>query len=266
MEPQTLSFPAIEPFQFSITHHPHILPLQINDSHIHDQCEIYINLSGKVSFMVEGHLYPVERGDCIITRPLEYHHCVYREMMPHEHYWILFSSKGNEALLAPFFERPKGIGNRIVPTNKERLLKLCQALEHAASPLDQYTAFFRILQYLQEGTAPKETDLPEEMQKALHSINENFRSPLRMEELAKEHFLSISTMERQFKTHLGVSPMEYLRKKRLSFAASLLAEGATVSKAAAESGFADSSHFIALFKRQFGKTPLQYKKALQNNP
>lgn len=264
MDPKKINFLGLAPFNLSITHHPHILPLEINDSHIHDQCEIYINLSGKVAFMVEGHLYPVERGDCIITRPLEYHHCVYREMVPHEHYWILFSPKGNEHLLAPFFERPKGIGNRIVPTNKERLLKLCQTLENATSPLDQYTVFFRILQYLQEGDAPKETDLPPALEESLARINEKFKEPLSIEGLAREQYLSISTLERQFKSHLGVSPNEYIRQKRLAHAATLLQENVPVSQAAAESGFADPSQFIALFKKQFGKTPLQYKKSLDS--
>ena len=260
MEPKMLHFSKIAPFSLAIIHHPHVLPLEINDSHIHDQCEIYINLSGKVSFMVEGHLYPVERGDCIITRPLEYHHCVYQEMAPHEHYWILFSSQGNEALLSPFFDRPKGIGNRIIPANKERLLKLCRTLEEANTLLDRYTAFLRILQYLKEGDAPKETDLPDALREILIKIDQNFHKPLSIEQLAKEQYLSISTLERQFKSHLGVTPTEYMRQKRLTHAAALLQEDASVSAAAAESGFSDPSQFIAIFKKQFGKTPLQYKK------
>lgn len=266
MQPKILDFSGLAPFSLSLIHHPHILPLEINDSHIHDQCELYVNLSGKVSFMVEGHLYPIERGDCIITRPFEYHHCVYHEIKPHEHYWILFTSAGNEELLSPFFDRPKGVGNRIIPANKERFLRLCAQLEKTASPLDRYTTFFRLLQSLKEGSAPKETDLPAELQEILTQINENFRSPIRIETLAKGQFLSISTMERQFKTYLGVTPVEYLRQKRLAHAATLLQKGASVSRAATESGFTDTSQFIALFKKQFGNTPLQYKKSLQNNP
>ena len=42
------------------------------DAHVHEECEIYINLSGDVSFMVENRLYPVSYGNIIITRPFEY--------------------------------------------------------------------------------------------------------------------------------------------------------------------------------------------------
>lgn len=263
MKENYLSFQGIEPFSFSITHVPHILPSTVNGSHIHDQCEIYVNVSGKVSFMVEGQLYPVSRGNAVITRPFEYHHCVYQEMAPHEHYWILFSSAGNEALLDPFFQRPAGSGNLIVLPEKqtEQLLSLCNRLTGERAPLDHYTDFFRLLQLLNAGNTADEAALPQELQAALEEINRSFTAPISIEQLAKSHFMSINTLERQFKTHLGVTPSEYLRQKRLAHAARLLQQQASVSEAAAKSGFSDVSQFITLFKKHFSKTPFQYKKA-----
>ena len=73
-------------------------PLNQNDSHFHPECEIYINLSGKVAFEVENHIYPVSRGSVIITRPFEYHHCIYRSQKRHEHYWITFTAQEEKAL------------------------------------------------------------------------------------------------------------------------------------------------------------------------
>ena len=40
-------------------------------AHIHSFCEVYLNLSGDVSFVVEDSVYPVGRGDIIITKPNE---------------------------------------------------------------------------------------------------------------------------------------------------------------------------------------------------
>jgi len=62
--------------------------LNQNETHIHKECEIYLNLSGNVCFEVENHLYPISRGSVIITRPYEYHHCIYRSNARHEHFWI----------------------------------------------------------------------------------------------------------------------------------------------------------------------------------
>lgn len=259
MKKNTISFDPLLPFTLSITHVPHILPQEISGSHIHDQCEIYVNVSGKVSFMVEGQLYPIQHGDAIITRPFEYHHCVYREIVPHEHYWILFSCE-NRSLLDLFFHRPLGTGNRIVPDRPEQLLELCRRLTESRSPLEQYTDFFSLLQLLQGGNTAQETALPQELQDTLETINREFPYPLSVESLAQKQFISINTLERQFKNHLGVTPTEYIRQKRLARAAQLLRQNASVSGAAAESGFSDVSQFIALFKKHFGLTPLQYKK------
>ena len=74
----------------------------VNHSHIHDECEIYVNLSGDVSFIVENKIYPVKPGDIIISKPFEYHHCVYHSNKLHKHFWILFSSSGNEDMLNIF--------------------------------------------------------------------------------------------------------------------------------------------------------------------
>ena len=59
-------------------------------SHIHSFCEVYVNVSGDVSFVVEGKVYPIGYGDVIITKPNEFHHCVFHSERAHEHYclWI----------------------------------------------------------------------------------------------------------------------------------------------------------------------------------
>ena len=45
-----------------------------------------------------------------------------------------------------------------------------------------------------------------------------------------------------------------------------LRDGDMVADAAAKSGFSDYSNYIQLFKKQFGMTPLQYKKRFQYHP
>ena len=121
-------------------------------SHIHDKCEIYVNLSGNVSFMVEGQLYPIKRGSVIITRPLEYHHCIYHDFSPHEHFWILFSCAGNEPLFNAFFDRPAGTKNLIELSGVEAdaLFDLCHTLTHNKdmTQFEYYRCFFDIISLL----------------------------------------------------------------------------------------------------------------------
>lgn len=58
--------------------------------HAHECCEIYVNVSGDVSFAVEDAIYPIGRGDVIITRPQEYHYCIHNTNAVHKHYRVIF--------------------------------------------------------------------------------------------------------------------------------------------------------------------------------
>jgi len=101
--------------------------LNQNETHIHKECEIYLNLSGNVCFEVENHLYPISRGSVIITRPYEYHHCIYRSNARHEHFWITFSAEESEDLFRLFFGREKGTNNLII-LDEAQLKECCFVL------------------------------------------------------------------------------------------------------------------------------------------
>lgn len=81
-------FPAISPFSMQIAYVDIDSHSSLNqfEHHIHPECEIYLNLSGDVSFMVEDRIYPITAGSVIITRPHEYHHCIYHSDKRHRHY------------------------------------------------------------------------------------------------------------------------------------------------------------------------------------
>ena len=93
MATNTITLGSIHEFSLELSYHnPHAFPPEKEPlSHIHTRCEIYFNLSGDVSFMVEGHTYPISSGNVIISRPLEYHHCIYHNTLEHEHFCLLFS-------------------------------------------------------------------------------------------------------------------------------------------------------------------------------
>jgi hypothetical protein len=128
MAPVTLSVSRVELDAAS--------PLNQNEPHIHRACEIYVNLSGDVAFEVENRMYPISRGSVIITRPLEYHHCIYRSPKRHEHYWITFTAQ-QEDFLQIFFQREKGQDNLIQLTDDQlhRLCELLEVLPKTAEPL-----------------------------------------------------------------------------------------------------------------------------------
>lgn len=239
------------------------------DAHVHEECEIYINLSGDVSFMVENRLYPVSYGNIIITRPFEYHHCIYHSDKIHKHFWILFSASGNEKFLDVFFNRKLGEGNFMsLPIEEtEELISLCHELtEKIDDSAQRYYKFFKLLTLLQNAESISIRDTySQEVLTAINYINANLSNSISIKEVAKRACVSVNTLERHFQKTLNVSPNSYIKKKRLAYAAKLLASGCSVAEASENSGFSDYSSFIALFKKTYGLTPYKYKRNLNKS-
>ena len=245
-----------------------------NDSHVHPECEIYINLSGDVSFMVEKRIYPISRGNIVITRPYEYHHCIYHSDEEHRHFWILFSLPNGEnpegSLFSKFFDRSAGMNN-LLSLNKDdegELISLCHKLtDGSMSQAEKYLGFYRLINFIEKASviSEKKPEYPAEIDTALNFINKSFKnSAITVADVAECAGVSVNTLERHFRSNLSISPSSYMKKKRLAHAAELLFRGKNVSEACEESGFSDYSHFIALFKASYGVTPLKYKKSIGN--
>jgi AraC family transcriptional regulator, exoenzyme S synthesis regulatory protein ExsA len=85
-------------------------------------------------------------------------------------------------------------------------------------------------------------------------------SDMTAKELAALSGRSVSSFIRDFKTIYGTTPKQWLIEQRMTHAHWLLAkEQWSVTAAAVEIGYSNVSHFIAAFKKKFGKTPHQIK-------
>lgn len=266
----TERFNEIRPFELFVNYSEitRAHPKNTHDSHIHKEWEIYVNLAGDISFEVDDRIYSVEPGDIIISRPYEYHHCIYHNDKIHKFFWILFSSEGNEFLYNSIHKKAGESGHRFsLPKNKtEELIAVCHELtEVQPSEATKYGRFFKLIELLQDANTTNDFDkaLPADILFAVDYISTNFSYPISINKLAKEANVSVNTLERHFAQSFGLSPREYIKKKRLANAAKLLSEGHTVASASEHSGFSDYSNFIANFKKYYKMTPFKYKKTLE---
>lgn len=262
-----VQMPGLNPFDFQIKYTETNQKIHFHeiDLHTHAEFELYINLSGDVSFLVESTLYPLSRGDVIIARPGEQHHCVYRSEKTHKLFWILFDSAKNKDVLDLL--QPESCENYISPREdlREELLDLCGKLHSAPlSQEEQLYSFFRILAILRmsKGASlrPKE-NLPGDLSKIIDYINQHIHEELTVTEIAHYFYISQSTLERRFKQTLQVTPLEFIRRKKILLAAQMLQAGESVLNVGTDLGYTDSSYFIELFKRYFNCTPNEYKIA-----
>ncbi len=193
-------------------------PIRYSAPHIHDVCEIYVNLTGNVSFMVEKNLYTILPGDIIVTKPYEYHHCIYNDDSDHLHYWFLFSAKENPRLFQFMMARKRGTNNliRLPESISKTFLGLCERLVNT-NP-NQATAliscFFEIMSYIEQGlleynVSEANNNLPPHVSDILSYINKNFATIHNINDLSAHFEISISTLERYFKKYLAITPLKY---------------------------------------------------------
>ena len=239
-----------------------------DDAHIHDYCEIYFNVSGNVSFAVENKVYPVNTGDIIISKPNEIHYCIYHSDQLHTCYcfWVKASAEYSY-LLSPFLQRAAGEKNRITLSHndKEKLRTLfdnmlaCQDKKPMSA--ENLSAVAEVLALIEKnkGRTEPSAGLPARLEEILKYTDENFKSDCTVNMLCEKFFISRSSLYREFKEWLDITPSKYIENRRLSSAKKLLEQGESVQATAEKSGFPDYSHFISLFKRRFGITPKKFQ-------
>ena len=72
---------------------------------------------------------------------------------------------------------------------------------------------------------------------------------------------------RRFREQTGMSPREYLHKKRLALAEELLRRSdRSIAQIAEECGFCDSNHLTKLFTASYGRAPRIFRKNLSAVP
>ena len=91
-------------------------------------------------------------------------------------------------------------------------------------------------------------------------IEENLEEQLTLDELAGEVGLSPFYLQRGFKEILGLTPKQYVEKKRMQVLKSRLRAGDDVLDATLEAGFTSLREPYEKAKRHLGMTPGQYRK------
>ncbi len=246
-------------------HTDYLLPddERLDESHIHGCYEIYFNLSGDVSFLVNNHLYAIESGDIIVTRPGDVHLCILNKACVHEHYCLWIDAAAGSAI-ADLFARAFQDVCYSLKGKKERAANLFKQLYEGENSTLKDTAILLSLLFFLEEQGEQHIDadahaMPAEMQTIVDDINEKFADIRYIEDILARYYVSQATLNRWFRKYMHLSPKEFLEAKKLSYAKGLLASGASVIDACTKSGFNDCSHFISVFKKRFGETPFRYK-------
>lgn len=103
-----------------------------------------------------------------------------------------------------------------------------------------------------------------EVYRCMAYIQSHTNEPIGVEDVAFEIHRSSSYLMRRFKAELGMSVGEYITKCKLEEACDLLRYGdRSLAEISAYLGYSSQSYFQNVFKKQFGITPMQYRRQIR---
>ena len=244
--------------------------------HRHDFFELYCLLSDSFIYHVEDNRYELQPGSLILVRPGETHWPEFEGPPREIERIVLWLNPQFISSLSIFLPQTLGtIGQNlqdehlIVPEAKtyQVILNLLYSLLYEKNRADADSLYLchlilsqlliHISRVLNQRTRPPEEPGTRytEIMRVHEYINSHFREPLSVADLAQRFFMDKNTMTRQFKRIVGMTPGDYIRRKRLESANTLIRQGYGVQHAGYVSGFTDYSAFFRAFRKQYGFSP-----------
>ncbi len=236
--------------------------------HYHDYYEIYYLISGERNHFVGDKFMTIKQGDLVVIPPETPHKtgglsgtraliCFNQEFLSK---WLTLDAQKE---LLSFFDKT------FIRPDIERqneILNVVNELEKASQNNDQPKIFSSLLKLLlllkQSKTATSETSTSTLiLQKAMEYAQKNYSSITSLDEVANALFVSKYHLCHLFSKYVELSFNSYLTKIKLKNASERLVKtDDSISKIASDTGFSTSTYFCQVFKKEFGVTPLKYKR------
>ena len=245
--------------------------------HRHDFYELYCLLSdSNYIYHVENSAYTLHPGSLILVRPEEIHWPEISGEKQNIERIVLWLNPKFIASLSIFLPQTLGTfrdnlqdEHLIVPEERtyQVILSLLYSLLYEKNRADADSAYLchlilsqlliHISRVLNQRVRPTEDPGTRytEIMRVHEFINMHFREPISVSGLAERFYMDKNTMTRQFKRIVGMTPGDYIRRKRLETAHALIRQGYSVQQAGYSCGFTDYSAFYRAFRQRYGFAP-----------
>lgn len=250
--------------------------------HCHDFLEMAFVLSGVGRYRIEDNMYDVAEGDLIIFNPGVRHQALFvgeGEVSTTE-FFVGFSDiqiKGHPRNYLPLPE--VGYVLHTAGDLRQKLFKICSSME-AENAVCRQGRYFMLKAYLMQilllvirdqcepvksitGYSFESVNKKYVVEQIVNYFEDHYNEKISLDQIAENMYLSPFYISKIFKSETGDTPIRHLINIRLEKAKELLQNGwaGSIQEVASSVGYDDAYHFSKLFKKRYGVSPSQIKKA-----
>ncbi|MGO4109841.1 AraC family transcriptional regulator [Paenibacillus sp. YAF4_2] len=252
----------------------------MDTTHYHRSFEFFYLYSGERKFFIRDSLYPIQSGDLILVNSNFVHRTSELSQPNHERVVLHFDlpffdglpQEETELLQSPFLD-----GYPIVRLNLQERLHLEALFESLLRELNDRPPGYQLhirnmaielllltARHMQKRKALPNVEVTPVQRKVtdiIRHINQQFREPLHLDDLAKQFYISKGHLSRVFKEVTGFGFSQYINITRIKEAEHLLREtDLSITQISEQCGFENFSHFGKVFKELSGLSPRAYRK------
>ncbi len=251
---------------------------QVDGLHWHDFHKLVCVMSGSGVHVLNGVSHEITPGVAFLLAPSDFH-----AWLPNGEGCLLYNIDFMPRVLAPYLQSALYDATRLgrgplVVRDMADLEPIMQAMVKECGRLarpDAQLAMVCLLQYLlvelirradvaESLSSKSASGMHEGVRWALTYMEQHYRDPLTLKDVAAEARLSPSYFSQLFHEFVGVTFQEHLQMLRSGFAGSLLrATDMSVTDICHASGFSDLSHFERAFKGRYGMPPSAWRRAVR---
>ena len=230
------------------------------ENHCHAKYEMIAVISGNVTVVLEGQKYCIQKNQVIIIPPLFYHSITANEKGTYRRITALFDIDFIPLVIQDNFKWRE----KCAFIDAYCLKKLKRVSQDDNSdfylPLLESLMIEMLYDFLQSPQANASVEADEFLQKTFQYIDLHLCEKISLDELARHTLKSKSSFCHLFEAKMNISPKQYILQKKLALASKFISEGMPPTVAATRVGYGNYSNFYRLYRKAFGKSPMQRAK------
>ncbi|MCD7847267.1 MAG: AraC family transcriptional regulator [Oscillospiraceae bacterium] len=245
--------------------------------HFHEVYEIYLFLSGNITYHGEAVSKKLERGDLILCSPYSFHcsqlmgECDYERIVINIDRSALQAICTKETDLSKCFD-VAGSSINLYKLSESETAKFVKISDMLSSEIETggYGSDAMINAYLTELMVlinrhtsaeivnPSGSGMPDIVLNTLNYINEHLTEDVSLDAISKALHHNSDYISRKFRESTLLTISQYTTAKRIILAEKLLIQGSTPTDACFSSGFNNYTHFGRTFKAVTGYSPREF--------